>query len=293
MKIIVARHLGLCFGVRDAIAHAQTIADHRPLTILGELVHNPVVREQLRGRGIEEGSLDDPQPRTRTIMITAHGASDKQREKWSAAGYHVADATCPLVRHAHEQLKRLVADGFFPVVIGKRGHVEVRGLTEDFPECFVLEEAGQVCDLPYAKRYGIISQTTQPSDRVRDLLNTVARRYPHAELRFVDTVCRPTKDRQTALQMLIAEADCIVVVGGRNSNNTRQLVQACRKAGRHTIHIERPEEIRPTDFIGAAVVGLTAGTSTLPETIEAVRQRLEQISSDKILNREPINPRYP
>jgi 4-hydroxy-3-methylbut-2-enyl diphosphate reductase len=281
MKIIVAQHLGLCFGVRDAIAHAYDLASKGPLTILGELVHNPVVHERLDRQGVHQGSLDDAQPKSRRVMITAHGASDFQRRKWADAGYEVADATCPLVRHAHEQLKRLVSAGYFPVVIGKAGHVEVRGLTEDFENAFVFEQVDQVVNLPVHPRYGVISQTTQPIDHVRRLVEAIRSRYSNAEVLFVDTVCRPTKDRQDALQELIAEADTIVVVGGHHSNNTRQLVQTCRLAGRRTIHIERPNELDPADFVSSSVVGLTAGTSTLPETVTAVWRRLQEISSAK------------
>lgn len=281
MKVIVAQHLGLCFGVRDAIAHAHDLASKGPLTILGELVHNPVVHEKLERQGVHQRSLDDAQPQSRRVMITAHGASDFQRRKWTDAGYEVADATCPLVRHAHEQLKRLVSAGYFPVVIGKAGHVEIRGLTEDFENGFVFEQVEQVANLPVHTRYGVISQTTQPIDHVRRLVESIRSHYPNAEVLFVDTVCRPTKDRQDALQTLIAEADTIVVVGGHHSNNTRQLVQTCRLAGRRTIHIERPNELDPADFISSNVVGLTAGTSTLPETVTAVWRRLQEISSTK------------
>ena len=101
-------------------------------------------------------------------------------------------------------------------------------------------------------------------------------------MRFVDTVCRPTKDRQLALRKLLALADAIVVVGGRGSNNTRQLVEACRAAGRRAIHIERPEELDAKDFVEVAVLGVTAGTSTLPETVEAVWSRLQEFSSNQL-----------
>jgi 4-hydroxy-3-methylbut-2-enyl diphosphate reductase len=279
MKILLAEHFGTCFGVRDAIAQAEQLAASAPLTILGELVHNPVVRERLRAHGVREGSLDDPGVDSRRVMVTAHGASDQKREKWQAAGYDVVDGTCPLVRHAHEQLKRLVAAGYFPVVIGKAGHVEVRGLTEDFPGACVVELEADILKLPGRDRYGIISQTTQPLDRVWQIVDAIRRAYPHAEVRFVDTVCKPTKDRQVALQKLIAETDTIVVVGGRGSNNTRQLVEKCRASGRRAIHIERPEELDSKDFANVAIVGLTAGTSTLPETVEAVFKRLQEFSS--------------
>src|SRR6266550_4417978 len=279
MKILLAEHFGTCFGVRDAIAQAEQVAADQPLTILGELVHNPVVRERLRAQGIREASLDADDIGSGRVMITAHGTSDRNREKWRAAGHDVVDATCPLVRHAHEQLKRLVTAGYFPVVIGKPGHVEVRELTEDFPEAYVLEIEGDVSKLPRRNHYGVISQTTQPIERVRVLVEAIRKLNPHAEVRFVDTVCKPTKDRQAALQKLIAQADTIVVVGGRESNNTRQLVSTCRACGRRAIHIERPEELNAEDFASAETVGLTAGTSTMLETVEAVFKRLEEFSS--------------
>ena len=103
-----------------------------------------------------------------------------------------------------------------------------------------------------------------------------ARAHPSAEIRFADTVCKPTKDRQVALKKLIRVAEVIVVVGGRQSNNTRQLVETCRAAGKRALHVERPEELQPEWFRGVRLVGLTGGTSTLPETVEAVRQRLEE-----------------
>jgi 4-hydroxy-3-methylbut-2-enyl diphosphate reductase len=274
MKVIVAEHFGICFGVRDAIAQAHALAREAPLTILGELVHNPIVREQLRARGVQEQSSAGVA--NGRMMITAHGMSDKQREALSKRGLEVADGTCPLVRYAHDQLKRLVRAGYFPIVIGLADHVEVRGLVGDFADACVINEVADVRKLPPRCRYGIISQTTQPIDRVRALVAEIARAYPNAKIQFTDTVCKPTKDRQLALKKLIAAVGVIVVVGGRQSNNTRQLVETCRAAGKRSLHIERPEELQPEWFRGVAVVGLTGGTSTLPETVEAVRRRLEE-----------------
>ncbi len=280
MKIILAEHFGMCFGVRDAIAQAEQLASEGPLTILGELVHNPVVREQLRGQGVREASLgeDGSIATTARVMITAHGVSDAKRKMLRERGANVADGTCPLVRHAHEQLRYLVAAGFFPVVIGKPGHVEVEGLIGDFPDAVVLGTPDDISRLPQRLRYGIISQTTQPIGFVRKMVDLVRRRHPDAEVRFADTVCKPTKDRQLALQELIRQADAIVVVGGRTSNNTRQLVETCRDAGKRAFHIERPEELKADWFAGIEVVGLTAGTSTLPETVQAAHERLHEIS---------------
>lgn len=279
MKILTAEHFGMCFGVRDAIAQAEELAREGPLTILGELVHNPVVRERLNAQGVRQASLDAIRSTSDRVMITAHGAADRKRTEWRAAGFQVADGTCPLVRHAHEQLKQLVAIGFSPVVIGKPGHVEVNGLVGDFPEAIVLGSAEDIPLLPRRDRFGIISQTTQPIDFVLAIVDLVRRAHPSSEVRFVDTVCKPTKDRQSALRKLIEETDAVVVVGGRESNNTRQLVETCRAAGRTAFHVERPDELRAEWFAKVDVVGLTAGTSTLPETVRAVRERLLQFTT--------------
>ncbi|EDY20815.1 hydroxymethylbutenyl pyrophosphate reductase [Chthoniobacter flavus Ellin428] len=281
MKIQLAEHYGLCFGVRDAIAQAEELATRGPLTILGELVHNPVVRERLARHGVREGALDDRDSAQSTqVMITAHGASDKARGEWRNAGFGVADGTCPLVLQAHEKLRALVEQGFVPVVIGKRGHVEVNGLTGDFPDACIIESAEDLANLPTAARLGVISQTTQPSEKVLALVDAIRIARPASEVRFCDTVCQPTKNRQSALRKLIEECDTLVVVGGRNSNNTLQLVAAATVAGRAVHHVERAEELRPDWFRAARVVGITAGTSTLKETVATVRIRLEAIATE-------------
>ena len=278
MKITLAEHYGLCFGVRDAIAQAEKLAESAPLTVLGELVHNPIVRDRLATRGVREGALNNVgSAATPQVMITAHGASDAARERWRRAGFGVADGTCPLVRHAHDELRSLVHLGYLPVVIGKAGHVEVQGLTGDFPDAIVVESEADIELLPFAQRFGVISQTTQRIEVVEMLVNAIVRARPESEVRFVDTVCRPTKNRQTALRQLIADCDTIVVVGGRNSNNTLALVRTAESAGRAVFHVERAEELDPHWFAASEHVGITAGTSTLKETVGAVHERLRSI----------------
>ena len=159
--------------------------------------------------------------------------------------------------------------------------MEVRGLTGDFPHAAVIETERDVAALPAnVSRFGVISQTTQPIDHVRALVDCIRCARPDAEVEFCDTVCQPTKNRQLALQKLLATCDTIVVVGGNNSNNTRQLVEAARKAGKRSIHIERPDQLCAEELHGAEVVGLTAGTSTLKETVAAVHERLRTIAGE-------------
>jgi 4-hydroxy-3-methylbut-2-enyl diphosphate reductase len=280
MTIHLAEHYGVCFGVRDALALAGRIAADEPLTILGELVHNPIARERLDALGVKQGALDDaPAAATHRVMITAHGASDAAREFWRAAGHAVADATCPLVRHAHGQLRRLVEEGCFPVIIGKHGHVEVRGLAGDFPDAAILETEADLAGIPEHPLYGVISQTTQPIERAHRLVVALRAARPNSRVRFRDTVCRPTKDRQEALRNLLRKVEVVIVVGGRNSNNTRELVETVRAAGLPVHHIERADELQWQWFQGIEHAGITGGTSTLPETVAEVRHRLMEMTA--------------
>ena len=281
MNIILAQHHGMCFGVRDALRTTHTAAHRAPLTILGQLVHNPLVDRHLAAVGAQRGDLDDlTSSSTQQVVITAHGASDKHRNAWQSAGHNVIDTTCPLVKKAHHALATLVSDGYQPVVIGQRQHVEVRGLVGDFPQAVVVLEGSDLAQIPAHPRLGIVSQTTQPVENTLRLVEAIKRRHSTSEVRFIDTICHPTKQRQTAMDDLFRSCDHIVVIGGRNSNNTRQLAQKALSHGLRTLQIERPEELDPAWFRDARNVGVTAGTSTLDETVDAVMHRLRQIAAE-------------
>ncbi len=281
MNIILAQHHGMCFGVRDALRVTHTAAQRAPLTILGQLVHNPLVDRHLASVGAQRGDLDDLQSSTtQQVAITAHGASDKHRQAWQNAVNTVIDTTCPLVKKAHHALATLVSDGYQPIVIGQSQHVEVRGLIGDFPQAVVVLEEADLAQIPANPRLGIVSQTTQPVENTLRLVEAIKRLHRSSEVRFIDTICHPTKQRQTAMDDLIRDCDHIVVIGGRNSNNTRQLAQKALSHGLRTLQIERPEELDPAWFRDARDVGVTAGTSTLDETVDAVMHRLRQIAAE-------------
>ncbi len=281
MNIILAQYHGMCFGVRDALRTTHTAAQRGPLTMLGQLVHNPLVDRHLVTLGAQRGDLDDlNSASTQQVAITAHGASDRHRQAWHSAGHTVIDTTCPLVRKAHQALAMLVNEGYQPVVIGQSQHVEVRGLIGDFPAAVVVLEESDLERVPTHPRLGIVSQTTQPVEIALRLVDAIKRRHHNSEVRFIDTVCHPTKQRQTALDDLLRDCDHIVVIGGRNSNNTRQLVQKAAAHGMPTLQIEGPEELDPAWFCEARNVGVTAGTSTLDETVDGVMQRLRQIAAE-------------
>lgn len=273
MKLLRASHLGMCFGVRDAIALAVAEAQRQPLTILGELVHNETVLASLRARGIRF-ARQPAAAETNTVMVTAHGASEAAKDRARARGLHVLEATCPLVHVAHRAVQTLVREGFHPIVIGQRNHVEVRGLTEDLAECDIVLTEADVAALRERPRFGIAAQTTQPIARVRELVALIRGRFPQSEVRFVDTVCQPTKQRQTAAEELARQCDVVVVIGGAHSNNTRELVATCARFCPRVHHVQGPDDLRPDWFAGAETVGLTAGTSTPDTTIDAVEEAL-------------------
>jgi 4-hydroxy-3-methylbut-2-enyl diphosphate reductase len=269
MKIIRAEHLGMCFGVRDAIALAANTAKHEPLTILGDLVHNETVLADLRARGIRFAQ-NAAGVATRTAMITAHGASERAINETRRLGLNVLEATCPLVHSAHRKLATLVDEGFYPVIIGKRDHVEVRGMTEDLTEFEVVLNESDVAQVQTRPRFGVIAQTTQPIERVRQLAQMIRERFPNSEVRFVDTVCQPTKQRQKAAIELAQQCDAVVVIGGAHSNNTHELVKTCSQFCRQVQHVQTAGDLRMEWFSPADTVGITAGTSTPDELIEYV-----------------------
>jgi 4-hydroxy-3-methylbut-2-enyl diphosphate reductase len=282
MKIIRAEYLGMCFGVRDAITLALEQSKSQPLTVLGDLVHNETVLETLRAQGIrvaqQVGSVG-----THTVMITAHGTSDKTLERVRSRGHEVVEATCPLVHVAHRAVAKLVRDGFHPVIIGKRDHIEVRGLTEDLEEFDIVLSEADVLALRERPRFGVAAQTTQPIDKVRWLVNLIRYRFPDSEVRFSDTVCQPTKQRQSAAVELAQQADVVVVIGGAHSNNTHELVERCRRYCAQVHHVQSAENLREEWFTGAEIVGLTAGTSTPDGAIDEIEQWLRQLEGRRNL----------
>jgi 4-hydroxy-3-methylbut-2-enyl diphosphate reductase len=279
MKILRATHLGMCFGVRDAIALANRLGDAKPLTILGELVHNETVLADLADRGIRV-ERDLAKVATPTVMITAHGMSDRTLERVRQRGLNVVEATCPLVHFAHRSLRQLVAAGFHPVIVGKRDHVEVRGMTEDLAEFDVVLSAEEVNGLAERARFGVVAQTTQPIERVRSLVEHLRERFPRSDVLFADTVCQPTKQRQTAAEELARQCDVVIVIGGARSNNTRELVATCARLCPRVHHVQSANDLRAEWLIDADTVGLTAGTSTPDAVIDGVERRLRVVVED-------------
>ena len=268
----------MCFGVRDAIDLALTHADEAPLTILGDLVHNEAVLAALDARGIASARRP-ADVATPLVMITAHGASERRLAETRALGLKVVEATCPLVQVAHRAVAALRREGYHPVIVGQHNHVEVRGLTEDLDAFDVVLDAGDVDALAFHPRIGVAAQTTQPIARVRHLVSLIRRRFPAADVRYVDTVCQPTKQRQDAAVDLARRSDIVIVVGGAHSNNTRELVAVCARDCGRVHHVQDERDLRSEWFAGDDVVGITAGTSTPDDVIDRVERRIHEFEA--------------
>ncbi|XZE56235.1 4-hydroxy-3-methylbut-2-enyl diphosphate reductase [Planctomycetaceae bacterium SH139] len=282
MKIIRATEMGMCFGVRDALQLASEVSNPTAVTIHGELVHNPKVIEQLSDAGFAQVAEHQREalPTTPLVLITAHGISNAERSRLQSAGKQFIDTTCPLVRRVHDAALTLAAEGRHVLLIGKPGHVEVLGITEDLQHCDVVPSAADVRSYQRA-RLGIICQTTMPSETVAAICASIRQHNPDSDIRFVDTVCHPTKRRQQAMLELLPQVDAVVVVGGHNSNNTRRLTELCQQHNVPAVQVASAAELQSDWFADFATVGLTAGTSTLDETINSVHTELKKIARAK------------
>ena len=189
----------------------------------------------------------------------------------------MVEATCPLVHVAHRAVAALARDGYHVVIVGQRDHVEVRGLTGDLDRFDVVLDDEEVLGLEEHPRLGVAAQTTQPLEKVRRIVDLIRWRFPRSKVRFMDTVCKPTKDRQSAAIDMARQSDLVIVVGGKTSNNTRELVNTCSRHCTRVHHVQTQADLRPEWFDGVQVVGLTAGTSTPDDVIDAVEARLRQL----------------
>lgn len=289
MKVTLADSLGTCFGVDDAIQEAMDPKFSGNLTIIGQLVHNPQTVQKLRDMGIEIVNSISDSIQTPNVMITAHGAAQSVHEAAKTKGFNVFDATCPLVMKVHKAVAKLVAEGYFVVVIGQESHVEVRGIVSDLKEYAVIFDENDFHKILNKPKLGIVSQTTNQVKSVLPLVEKIkALKNPDGtdkDVKFVDTICKPTKDRQIAVEKLSDQVNLMIVIGGHNSSNTKKLKKVCDDKGLPAHHIERANELKPEWFLGIEHVGITAGTSTpsyvIDEVYEAVMKIGEEIQARK------------
>ncbi|MBX5450664.1 4-hydroxy-3-methylbut-2-enyl diphosphate reductase [Thermogemmatispora sp.] len=289
MEVIKISPRGYCYGVVDALQIARRAAKDptlpRPIHIIGQIVHNRHAIEELTALGII--TLDGPnraaileQVKEGTVIFTAHGVSPLVKERARERGLYCIDATCPDVTKTHELVRELVAEGYYILYIGKKGHPEPEGVMGEVPgHISLIENEADVDALQLTpeqeKKLAISTQTTLSQWDTQRIVNYIKARYPHVKV-YID-ICAATQLRQEAVVHQAKGADLTIVVGDPRSNNTNRLVQVSEElAGVPAVRIEDLSELKLEWLKGKKRVAVTAGASTPSQITREVIRFLEQ-----------------
>jgi (E)-4-hydroxy-3-methyl-but-2-enyl pyrophosphate reductase len=274
VKVIVAPGAGFCFGVKRALKIAFDAAHggDGPIATLGPIIHNPQVVAKLHDEGLSVvDSLDAIEGGT--LVVRSHGLPESVLGEAERRGIRVVDATCPFVRQAQNAAKQLEEEGYSVVIVGEPDHPEVLSMTGNLSRpAVVVDGPLGLAELGDAGKIGVVCQTTQPLKHLRAVVDALLPRA--AELKVFNTICEATFARQESALDLARTVDLMLVVGGRNSANTRRLKELCVEAGCDAYHIETARDLRPEWFEGKETVGITGGASTphwiIDEIVSAV-----------------------
>ncbi len=274
----IAKRTGFCYGVREAIDKAKEAAAAGKVThTLGQVVHNEGVIRDLEEIGVQTVDTLDDVDHGAAVVIRAHGVRPEVMARAEARGLEVIDGTCTWVIQEQRELVKLVEEGYTIVLLGTPKHPEVVGLLGFAPEAIVVDEEDDWPKIPRRKKMALISQSTQPPWKFEKLAAYMVSRSH--ELKIVNTVCPVTIRRQEDTLEIAGEVDLMVVVGGRSSANTKELTRLCEIAGTHAIQIESVRDLGdPAVFGTAGIVGVTGGTSTPIEDLQAVAERILELA---------------
>lgn len=277
MELLLAPEAGFCFGVKRAldIALKTTQEGNAPIYTLGPLIHNPQVVEQLEQQGIKAvEDLSDIE--NGTLVIRSHGVAPEVLEEAAKKGLRVIDATCPFVKKAQELAKKMYEEGRTVVVVGDKKHPEVVGIVGwTGTKGIVVQNPEEAEKLENQKPIGVVCQTTQPQQVFEEIVKILKSKGTDVEVH--NTICHATRERQESAIKVAEAVDVMIIIGGRNSANTKKLARLCEETGTPSHHIETVAELKDAWFEGAKRVGLTAGASTPGWIIEEVKKRMEEM----------------
>lgn len=282
MKIIVARHAGFCFGVKRAtqmaFEKASEVAGCRTCT-LGPIIHSPQVVARLEEKGVKVIKSLSEMGEGR-IILRSHGVTAAEMKEAYDKGLDVVDATCPFVKKAQNQVKMLSEEGYDMVVVGEKDHPEVEGIVSYATgKVFVVASVEDAQNLPEMKKIGVVAQTTQSYHTFEAVIDVCLAKTQ--ELRVFNTICDATSVRQDEAKVIAGDVDCMLVIGGFNSANTRRLSEVSKEIQKNTHHIETVEQLSPEWFVGVRSVGVTAGASTPKWLIDEVLEGIKALCPDK------------
>ncbi|MHB1001755.1 MAG: 4-hydroxy-3-methylbut-2-enyl diphosphate reductase [Armatimonadota bacterium] len=282
MEVILAESAGFCYGVRRALDTVLKAAETRqkPMFTLGPLIHNPQVIERLENQGIKSvKDLEDIPPGS-IVVMPSHGVPRQVMEAAHASNIEIIDLTCPFVSKVHRHAESLFEQGYQVIVLGDKGHTELRGIMSVAGDNAIpVSDVDELSQYELKNKVGVVAQTTQTISRYQRLVAEVSRiAY---EVRAYNTICHATTDRQKASLATADVVDVMIIVGGRNSANTRRLAEICANTGVPAYHVEVAAEIDSSWFDNASKVGITAGASTPDWIIDEVVDKVKSIPSAK------------
>ncbi len=280
MIIEIAEDAGFCYGVQRALNMINKALERgEKFNTLGPIIHNPIVVRELEEKGVKAvNSLDESDKKT--IFIRTHGVPPKVLEEAKNKGFKVIDATCPIVYNAQLSARRLYEEGYLVVIVGKKDHPEVKGILGHVDnKAVVIDNPEDVKNYNFeGKKVGVVVQTTSRfdvfGDTVREILKTAK------EVRAINTRCYVTERRQEITAELAKRSDVMIIVGGKNSSNTKRLYEVSKMQGTRSYHIESPDELKREWFEGVERVGITAGASTPPWIVNQVAEKIKSFTKE-------------
>ncbi len=301
MRVTLAKSAGFCYGVRRAVELAQkTAKETGGCWMMGDLIHNTHVVEELRRLGIRKAERVEDLGPGDTVIIRSHGELKGVLDRMELRGVHCVDATCPNVRRIQDLAAQAEAEGRVPVIIGDAGHPEVAGIASRCRNPLIFSGPEAVSDwlkrTPEAGKIplSVLAQTTC----IRELFETswkiVKKECTNAKI--FDTICTATHKRQSEAAILAAKADVMVVVGDRKSANTKHLTEICKESCSRVLQIENADELPPDFFSGCSVAGLTAGASTpagiIKEVYAAMSEEIRAVENNEESFEELLNQSF-
>ncbi|MGN8773445.1 4-hydroxy-3-methylbut-2-enyl diphosphate reductase [Candidatus Weimeria sp. HCP3S3_B5] len=283
MRIIVAKSAGFCFGVKRAVSlvEEQIEKGTRPIYTYGPIIHNESVVNDLAAKGVAVmGEDDDPGTYERgTVILRSHGVSEKIQRSIEAAGHILVDATCPFVKKIHNLAMEASGKGDYIIIIGDPDHPEIQGIIgwirgKDYSVIRSAAEAEQFNLEEKDKKVLVLSQTTFNYKKFQDIVEILNKKG--YDISALNTICNATEDRQKEAARIAGEVDVCLVIGGRNSSNTRKLYEICSQRCGRTHFIETADDLDPDILSSADVVGITAGASTPAIIIQEVIGRCQK-----------------
>lgn len=279
MKLIIAKDAGYCFGVRDAVNLAyETANQDGDLYMLGHIVHNENVVKELDDAGAKVVRKLKDVPDGKPIMFRAHGTATTVWGDAQKKDMNIIDATCPLVKEIHDEVIKLEKEGRQIIIIGDHGHDEVIGIASQVKEPIIVATPDEANQLRKMKKAGVVSQSTQTIENVQDIINILMTKV--FDLRFVNTICFPTKRNQQQLKDLSEKCDVIVVIGSFTSANSKRLTQLAEERNDRSYQVTCADDLNPEWFNDSDVVGITAGASTPDNIIEDVTAKIKSFSKN-------------